>query len=359
VLAEERKCFVFSIRGNRLLILALLAAGAMAGLAACGGGEGGESETTVRLGYFANVTHAPALVGLNEGMFEAELGEDVSLEPVAFNAGPAVIEALFAGEIDISYIGPNPAINGYVRSNGEALRIIAGSTSGGASLVVQGDGGIESPGDLAEKKVATPQLGNTQDVALRTWLGEHSLAAREQGGNVSVVPGANADTLTLFQKGEIDAAWVPEPWATRLVLQAGGRVLVDERDLWPDGRFVTTHVIVRTKFLEQHPDIVESFLRGHVAAIDRIHTDPGEAQRATNEEILEATTAALPQEVIEAAWEKMEFTYDPIASSLRESAAGAFELGFLGSDEPDLDGIYALDLLNGVLADLKLTAVQE
>jgi NitT/TauT family transport system substrate-binding protein len=309
---------------------------------------------TLRLGYFPNITHAPALVGVKDGTFKQELGELVTLETKTFNAGPSVIEALFAGEIDISFIGPNPAINGFVQSKGEALRIIVGATSGGALLVVRPEANITTAKDFANKRIATPQLGNTQDVALRAWLQDNGLKAKEQGGNVTVLPTENATALTLFQKGEIDGAWVPEPWATRLVQQAGGKVFLDEKTLWPEGRFVTTHVIVRTEFLEKNPDVVESFLRANIKVIQGINANPENAKATTNAAIKEITNTALPQDVIDAAWKNLEFTWDPVANSLKTSADNAFALGFLGLKKPDLAKIYDLSILNKVLEAQKL-----
>lgn len=311
---------------------------------------------TLRLGYFPNVTHAQPQVALARGTFDEYLGENVTLETQTFNAGPDVITAIFAGELDASYIGPNPAINGFVQSDGEAIRIIAGATSGGARLIVRADAGIETAADFADKKVASPQLGNTQDVALRAWLADNGLNAREQGGNVQVLPTANADTLTLFQSGDIDAAWVPEPWATRLEQEAGGVEFLDEKDLWPEGQFVTTHLIVRTEFLEEHPDVVEQLLRAHVAATEWIIANPAEAKTLVNQSIEAITSKPLAQAVIDGAWDNIEVTYDPIASSFFESAAAAAEIGFI--DEPEnLASIYALDPLNAILAELNLPAV--
>lgn len=314
---------------------------------------------TLRLGYFPNVTHAQPQVALARGTFDEILGSNVTLKTTTFNAGPAVIEALFADEIDASYIGPNPAINGYVKSDGKELRIIAGATSGGALLIVRSDASIKTAADFAKKKVASPQLGNTQDVALRAWLAANGLNAKEQGGNVQVMPTANADTLTLFQKGDIDAAWVPEPWATRLVQEAGGEVFLDEKTLWPEGQFVTTHLIVRTKFLEDHPDVIENLVRAHVETTQWINDNPVEAKTLVNASIQEITSKSLPQTVIDAAWENIDITYDPVASSLFKSAEDAFALGFLSNDEPDLSGIYALDILNKVLREKSLPEVKE
>jgi NitT/TauT family transport system substrate-binding protein len=316
-----------------------------------------EEPTTLRLGYFPNITHSQPIVGLSRGTYAEQLGPNVKLETKTFNAGPSVIEALFAGEIDASFIGPNPAINGYVKSDGKALRIIAGATSGGALLIVRPDAAINSAKDLANKKIASPQLGNTQDVALRAYLQANGLGAKENGGNVSVIPTANPDILTLFKKGDIQGAWVPEPWATRLIKEASGKVLVDERDLWPNGDFVTTHLIVSTGFLDKHPGVIERFLRAHVDVTQWTNANPEEAKKLVNDGIKQVTGAALPPEVVDSAWKNLRITYDPIASSLRKSASDAFKLGFLGSNEPDLSKIYSLDLLNKVLKEKGLPEV--
>ncbi len=229
---------------------------------------------TLRLGYFPNVTHAPAVLGVETGLFEEALGDSVELELQTFNSGTEVIEAIFSDALDASFIGPNPAINGYARSGGEALRIVSGTTSGGASLVVRE--GIDAPADLAGTTLATPSLGNTQDVALRAWLKEEGFATDTSGGgDVSITPQENADTLAAFQSGALDGAWVPEPWATRLVEEGGGHVLVNEADLWPDGRFVTTHLIVAKGFLDDHPDVVRDLITGLGQAIDETNADPG------------------------------------------------------------------------------------
>jgi len=325
--------------------LAFVAAASLL-IAACGGGGSGEA-TTVRLGYFPNVTHAPAIVGDAQGFFTDALGEEVDLQVQYFNAGPDVIQTMFSEGLDMSFIGPNPAINGFAQSDGEALRIIAGSTSGGAFLIVRP--GITTPQDLSGATIATPQLGNTQDVALRAWLITQGLSADTAGGgDVSIRPQSNADTLNAFRAGDIDGAWVPEPWATRLILEGGGVVLVDERDLWPDGLYVTTHLIVRTEFLEQNPGIVERFLEGYLAALEFVQQNPEEAQRITNDGIEAITGARLADETIAGAWQNLTFTWDPIASSLVKSKDDAVAAGLL--DPVDLTGIYALDILNRLLA---------
>lgn len=339
---------------SRLLLLSLLAAGCAASAAATAPGQ---SAVTVRLGYFPNLTHAVGLVGVARGAFQAALGPGATLEVKTFNAGPSVIEAMFAGEIDLSYIGPNPAINGYVKSKGEALRILAGATSAGALFIVRPEAGIRVPEDLAGKKLATPQLGNTQDVALRSYLKAHGLETADKGGAVEIIPTQNPDILSLFKQGQIDGAWVPEPWATRLIQEAGGQVFLDERTLWPGGQFVTTHLIVSKKFLDEHPDLVQAFLRAHVETVQFINANPDDARQIVNAEIERITARALPQAVIDQAFTHLEITYDPIASSLFKSAEDAFSLGFLGETPPDLSGLYALEPLNAILAEKGLAPV--
>jgi NitT/TauT family transport system substrate-binding protein len=271
----------------------------------------------------------------------------VTLTPSVFAAGPAAVEAIFSGAIDATYVGPNPAINAFAKSNGEAVRIISGATSGGAFLVVNPS--IAKPADLKGKKVATPQLGNTQDVALRSWLKANKLSSDTQGGgDVSVVPQDNAQALEAFKAGSIAGAWVPEPWATRMVQEGKGKVLVDEKTLWPGGQFVTTQLMVRTAFLKDHPDVVQHLLEGQVAATDFINANPAEAKTLANQAIQKVAGKALPQAVLDAAWPNMTFTDDPIASSLRTGADNAKAVGLLDPGTK-LDGIYDLTLLNKVL----------
>ena len=246
-----------------------------------------EAPTTVRLAYFPNVTHATAIVGVEKGIFAEKLGAN-KLETKIVNAGPDAVTAILSGAIDASYIGPNPTINAFSQSNGEAIRIVSGATSAGALLVVKPE--INSAADLKGKKVATPQLGNTQDVALRYWLKQQGLKTDAQGGgDVSVVPQDNAQTLETFKSGAIQGAWVPEPWATRLIQEGGGKVLVDEKTLWPNGQFVTTHLIVATKFLKDHPDAVKRLIEGQVAANDYIAKNPDDAKKVVNDGITKYT----------------------------------------------------------------------
>jgi NitT/TauT family transport system substrate-binding protein len=310
--------------------------------------------TELRLGYFANITHATALVGVADGTYAESLG-DTELTTEVFNAGPAAIEALFGGALDATYIGPNPAINAFAKSDGEAVRIVAGATSGGAQLVVRD--GIDDIEDLRGATLATPQLGNTQDVALRAWLLDQGLVTSLTGGrnDVEIVSQENSQTLDLVKQGTIDGAWLPEPWASRLVLEGGGTVLVDERDLWPDGDYVTTHLIVRTEFLEQYPGTVRALLEAQVTTNAWIAANSDEARTLANGAIGELTGKSLSDDVLARAWDNLTLTDDPVASSVQVSADHAAGVGV--SDEVDLDGIYDLAPLNAVLAERGLTAV--
>ncbi len=311
----------------------------------------GWAQKTVRVGSFANITHPQALVGKSKGWFEKALGPDLKIQWTTFNAGPSAIEALFAGAIDMTYVGPNPALTGYIRSHGEALRVVSGATSGGAALVVRDDSGIRTPEDFHGKRVASPQLANTQDVALRAWLRSHGLKLREKGGDVQVLPIANADQMNLFQKKQLDAAWAPEPWATRLIRDAHGRLLVDERTLWPNGQFVTTLLVVNAKFLQENPEVVKKWIRAHVELTDWINHNLGEAKSVMNEQIKKDTNAMLSEGVLDEAFSRLQATYDPIRSSMMTSAKWAFEEGFLGKQMPDLSRLYDLTLLNQVLKE--------
>lgn len=316
------------------------------------------AQSVIRVGAFPNITHAQAMVGKSNGYFEKAMGPGVKIDWKGFNAGPAAIEALFAGAIDMTYIGPNPAITGYVRSNGEALRVIAGATSGGASLIVRNDSGIQKPEDFHGKRIATPQLGNTQDVALRSWLKAHGMKPVEKGGDVKVIPLANPDQLTLFVKKELDGAWAPEPWATRLIKEGNGNLFLDERTLWPGGQFVTAHLIVSTKFLKEHPDLVKNWLRAHLELTDWINGHLPDAKKLLNAQIQKETGKALPSSVLDEAFGRMQVTADPLRNSLLNSARSAFDAGFLGRQMPDLTQLYDLTLLNQVLAEKGKKAAQ-
>ncbi|SFR86806.1 NitT/TauT family transport system substrate-binding protein [Microbacterium sp. cf046] len=332
-------------------LVAMMMAGCASATAAPGGApstaekSAAPSVTELRLGYFANVTHAPALVGLEEGLFADELpGVDITTQ--VFNAGPAAIEALTAGAIDATYIGPNPSINTFIQSGGESARIIAGATTGGAALVVRD--GIDEPEDLEGTTLATPQLGNTQDVALRTWLADEGFeTSTTGGGDVTITPTENAQTLQLFQDGQIDGAWLPEPWVSRLIIDAGAHVLVDEADLWEDGEFPTTVLLVRAEFLEEHPDVVEDLLRGHVAAVEWLEDNPDDAAGVINAAIEKETGKPLSDEVIERSLQNVTFSFDPHADTFETLVENGLAAGT--QKEGSIDGLFDLTLLNGIL----------
>jgi len=301
---------------------------------------------TVRLGYFPNVTHAPALVGVDQGLFQKALGNN-TLETKTFNAGPEEVTALLAGALDIGYIGPNPSVNAYAQSNGEAVRVVSGAASGGAYLVVKPE--IAKAKDLVDKKVASPQLGGTQDVALRTWLKEQGLKTDPQGGgDVSIVPQDNSLTLDAFKQNQIAGAWVPEPWATRLVTEGGGKILVDEKTLWPDGRFVTTNIIVRTQFLDDHPDVVKQVLEGNLDAIDSIKTNRAAAETSVATQIQKITGKPIAPNLVTASFDNILFTPDPLPQTLQQSATNAVSVGLLQAPK-NLFKIYDLKVLNQIL----------
>jgi NitT/TauT family transport system substrate-binding protein len=336
------------IRGAEMVNRAARVCGLLLGLFAAHGLLG---QTVIRVGAFPNITHAQPMVGKANGWFDKALGSNVKIQWTSFNAGPSAIEALFAGAIDMAYVGPNPTIAGYVRSNGEALRVIAGAASGGVALVVRNDSGIQKPEDFRGKRIASPQLGNTQDVALRAWLKAHGLRTTDKGGDVQVMPMANPDQLTLFLKKELDGAWAPEPWATRLIREGNGRLFLDERDLWPEKQFVITNLIVSTKFLREHPDLVKNWIRAHVEVTDWINGHLPESKKLLNDQIQKETGKALSPAVLDEAFTRLLVTYDPLRNSLVTSARAAFEAGFLGKRQPDLSSLYDLSPLNQVLAE--------
>ena len=332
---------------------------------------------TLRLGYFPNVNHAQAIIGLKNGDFQKIIEGNntnqgkIKINEFVFSAGPSAIEALFGGQIDAAYVGPNPAISGYIASGGEGLRIVSGVASGGSVFIVRNDAGIESVKDLGGKKFASPQLGNTQDISLRKYLINNGFNTVENGGNVTVAAIKPADILTLMLKKEIDGAWVPEPWGARLVNEANGKIFVDERDLWPpEGQFVTANIIVRTDYLKENPDVIEKLLEAHVnetlwidARLNRL--DNGTTQENNSSKIREVVNAfnnglkqitgkTIPDNELEESLKRMDFTYDPLKQSLYKIGEDANSLGFISKtkgNKLDISGIFDLSLLNKVLQE--------
>jgi len=315
--------------------------------------------TELKLGYFGNVTHAPALVGVKRGFLAEALG-GTKLSTETFNAGPAAIEALNAGAIDAAYIGPNPAINSFAKSQGQSVRVIAGAAAGGAQLVVRP--GITSAADLRGKTLATPQLGGTQDVALRAWLTKQGYKTNVDGsGDVAINPTDNAQTLKLFQDGKLDGAWLPEPWASRLVLQAGAKVLVDEKDLWDGsatgkpGEFPTTILIVNQKFAADHPDTVKALLAGHAKSVAWLNSAPAdEKAELVNEALQESAGAALPADVLNRSLANITFTLDPLAGSYPKLLQDGVDAGT--TKKADINGLFDLTALNQFTGTGKISA---
>jgi NitT/TauT family transport system substrate-binding protein len=301
---------------------------------------------TIRLGFLANITHAPALVGLNKGFFAKDLGSNVTIKPTVFSSGTEETTALLAGQLDAAYVGPNPAINAWQKSGGKAIKIISGAASGGASLVVKP--GINSAAQLKGKSLATPSLGNTQDVALRYWLKQHGLSSTPTGGgDVAIKPiKPNSAAVLEFKSGQLAGGWEPEPYATEMVLD-GGKRLVNEASLWPGGKFVTTNLVVAQSFLHAHPSTVNGLLKGQIQANDFINSSPTAAAQSANAELTSLLGKGLPSNVLASSLKLITFTNDPIASSLATDAKHAVAVGLL--KPVNLAGIYDLGPLNALL----------
>lgn len=312
---------------RRLAILAVLAATSLVPACRSTDPHASDGRRIFRVGYMPNVTHAPALWGLESGAFAAALGPSVELQARAFNAGPSVVEALFSGDLDVGWVGPNPAINGFQRSHGKALRIVAFSVANGAQLVVRPE--VRSAADLAHRKIATPALGNTQDVALRTWLAQKGIVA-------DVLPVANPESVLLFGRGEIAGAWVPEPWASRLVLEHRGVVLVDERTLWPARMFPTAVLVATTAAIAKRWDLVQRIVDANGDAV-RALGDPA-ARGTVARRLARELGKPLAEAVLSRAFEGLAFSTDPLDAELRKAAADAQRLGFL--ETADVEGIF-------------------
>ncbi|HWI55061.1 MAG TPA: aliphatic sulfonate ABC transporter substrate-binding protein [Desulfobacteria bacterium] len=346
----------------RILGFALLC-GLFLLLAAGCGGQSGRSNAVdkdgkmiVRVGYFPNVTHAQALVGFSDGTFQKAMGDSVKIIESTFNAGPAEIEALLAGEIDLGYIGPVPAINGFVRSRG-GLRIIAGAADGGAVLVARKDADIKTVKDLNGKTVAIPQLGNTQDISLRNLLASVDLKDAAKGGTVTVIPAENADILTLISKGEVDAALVPEPWGSRIIKQASAVVVLDSNEVWRDGKYATSVLIVSTNFLNEHPDLVEKWLNAHVDITERINHEKDKSKNMINSMIKKLTKKSLPDDVITSSLNRITITNNPEKDSIEEFVQISVDNGYI-KDQPDVSDLVDLTLINKVLSKKGLQILQ-
>src|SRR6516165_10034362 len=333
---------------KRFLAIGIVVAAVLAAGCSSSSSTGATSAPVVlRLGFLANITHEPALVGLAKGFFAKDLGKNVTVKPTVFSSGTEETTALLAGQLDAAYVGPNPAINAWSKSNGTAIKIISGAASGGASLVVKK--GITSPAQLKGKSLATPSLGNTQDVALRYWLKQHGMATTPTGGgDVSIKPiKPNSAAVLEFASGQINGGWEPEPYATEMVLDGGTR-LVNEASLWPGGKFVTTNLVVTQSFLKAHPSTVNGLLKGQIETNSYINSNPTGAANAANAELTKLLGKGVKPNVLSAALPYIHFTNDPIASSLQTDAQHAVAVGLL-TPVKNLTAIYDLGPLNALL----------
>ena len=331
------------------LLLAVLIAATLSG---CGGSSpatvgatsGTSKPAAVRLGYFANLTHAQALLGVANGSFQKAIG-DVPLKTTVFNAGPSVVEAFFANELDLAYVGPSPALNAHVKSHGSAVRVISGSASNGVVIVARKDAGIAKMADLAGKRIATPQFGNTQDISARHYvLSVLKQTLKNAGGTTDIQNIANAEQLGLFKSGQLDAVWAPEPWGARLVHEADGVLVEEEKNLWPEKNFTITLVLASQKFLTEHPDVVEQFLKAHVEITGWLNTHRDEAADAANAELQKLTGKSLKKDMLLDAYSRIGFSTDVFLDSIKTFADWAYELK-VAKEQPDLKGFIDLSIL--------------
>lgn len=317
--------------------------------------EAAERRQVIRVGHFPNITHAQALVARalarqNKPWFEPRLGTGVEIEWYSYNAGPSAMEAMLSRSIDLTYVGVSPTLNAFARTAGREVRVVAGACSGGAALVVQSGSNIKTAADLRGKQLGTPQLGNTQDIAARSWLISQGLKVTLTGGDLLVIPSANPDLFALFKKRELDAVWTVEPWVARLTHEAKGEVLFDEGALWPStgGKYCTTHLASSVAFLTQQAALLRRFLEAHLELTEWISAHPSEAKALLNDELKEETKRKIAPEILDAAWKRLEFTVDPIRPSLEKAAADMYKVGFYRRPS-GFSGIYALGPLNEVL----------
>jgi NitT/TauT family transport system substrate-binding protein len=327
--------------------VAALAAGCASSAASSGSG-GSTAKVVLRLGFQENITHAPALIGVKDGFFTKNLGKNVTLKLYPFSSGTQEATALLAGQLDAAYVGPNPAIKAWQTSGGKLISVISGAASGGAELVVKK--GITSAAQLKGQQLATPSLGNTQDVALRYWLkGQGLTTTSTGGGDVPITPiSPNSDAVLAFESGKIAGGWEPAPYDAEMVAD-GGHVLVNEASLWPQGQFVTTEIVATQSFISQHPAVVSDLLKAQVEANSFIASNKSAAESAANAELASLTGKSLKPAILAAAFGQVTFTNDPIASSLVTDAAHAEAVGLL-SPVKDLSQIYDLAPLNKLLS---------
>lgn len=322
-----------------------------------------ETAKTVRLGYFPNVTHAQAVVGVARGDFQKALGSNVKLETSTYNAGPSIIEAIYAGHLDIAYVGPSPTINGFTQSKGEEVRVIAGAAANGVLVVGSAKRGITRLDQLRGKKIATPQLGNTQDISAKAYVVENlKTNLRERGGDTEVIPIQNPDIEILFEKDQLDAAWVPEPWGSRLIDKGLATLITEEKDLWPNKQFALTNVIARREFLEMNPELVKQILTAHVQVTNELRKDPNSFDDTINSELKRLTGKELSPAVIKGSFKHTEFTTDPSKESFASFFEKGKKLNLIKAESLDLDKLidtrilHEVSLGKSVIADIAVTS---
>ena len=319
---------------------------AIAMVVALNGGQEQSNQDKIRVAFFPSISHAAPIVGIENGIFERSIGQEIKIETKLFDSGPQVIESIFANSIDVAYVGPGPVINGFLKSNGNDIKILAGAASGGASFIIHPDSGLDSIENFDGKRIASPQISNSQDVSLRHYLASNNLQPVEKGGTVFVLNISNPDIYTLFAKGEIDGAWVPEPWATMLVEELDGVRLFNEENLWPNEEFTSVLLIARTDYLEKNPELVKNWLKSHEETIAWINANPDKSKSIFEGFLKKHMGKSLPTKIIDESFSNLTITSDPIKSSVLIFAERADSLGYLGRDGYNLDGIFYQSDLN-------------
>jgi NitT/TauT family transport system substrate-binding protein len=309
-------------------------------IATIGGSLDQSSQSKIRVAFFPSISHAVPIVGLENGIFENGIGEQIQIEIKLFDSGPQVIESIFARSIDVAYVGPGPTINGFLKSHGKDIRILAGAASGGASFIIQPDSGLESIENFDGKRIASPQISNSQDVSLRYYLASNDLKPIEKGGTVFVLNISNPDIYTLFAKGDIDGAWIPEPWATMLVQELDGVRLFNEEKLWPNEQFASVLLIARTDYLENNPEIIQNWLKSHEETVSWINSNPDQTKSIFESFLKKYMGKSLPTKIIDESFSNLTITSDPIKNSVLTFAERADVLGYLGRTGYNLDGIF-------------------
>jgi len=337
-----------------VITLGIVAVIAISVIAILGSSLDQSSQSKIRVAFFPSISHAVPIVGLENGIFENGIGEQIQIETKLFDSGPQVIESIFARSIDVAYVGPGPTINGFLKSHGKDIRILAGAASGGASFIVQPDSGLESIENFDGKRIASPQISNSQDVSLRYYLASNDLKPIEKGGTVFVLNISNPDIYTLFAKGDIDGAWIPEPWATMLVQELDGVRLFNEEKLWPNEQFASVLLIARTDYLENNPEIIQNWLKSHEETVSWINSNPDKSKSIYEKLLKKYMGKSLPTKIIDESFSNLTITSDPIKNSVLTFAERADVLGYLGRTGYNLDGIfYETDLnLNAMVKQL-------